>query len=168
MRDPTFNINQSPTTSHLNVSKWRQQLLETSRFLSLRYVFFFFFLLSYSTNVISLILKEFNLALTLSKLVILTRPGIMFVKMLYSYYNIIFSWLTRNHRVLHCLTRPTWQMGKEVVENILFPSAYMRLIFGLEERVWHYRYSSILFVKIEHSFPFSRVVTPVTTPLNAF
>jgi hypothetical protein len=47
-------------------------------------------------------------------------------------------------------------MGKEVMENILLASAYMRLIFGLEERV------------IEHSFPFSRVVTPVTTPSNAF
>jgi hypothetical protein len=33
-------------------------------------------------------------------------------------------------------------MGKEVMEKILLASAYMRLIFGLEERV------------IEHSFLF--------------
>jgi hypothetical protein len=66
----------------------------------------------------------------------------------YSYYDIIFSRLTTIDRrvALPSLIRPD---GKEVIwsmENILFASAYMRLIFGLEVE---YLYFSDFRINIE-------------------
>ena len=53
-----------------------------------------------------LILKEYNLALTSSRLAISTHPGIGFVKTLCLCTMLAYHRQSRNHRALHCWNNP--------------------------------------------------------------
>jgi hypothetical protein len=95
--------------------------------------FFFFFLLSYFTNVLSLILKEYNLALTLSKLVVLELCLSRFTHTTTSFSDGLLEITPRCIALLNQADPDKWE--KRSWKNIFLASAYMHLIFGLEEQV---------------------------------